>query len=339
MKITKYYCALIFFIIMHTNEVLSGEFPHFYIPPTIIMVPRLDRPLLSSIDIQLIDTTTSHIFSSTGHSVPLFAPLSKNCTQPESTAGRFSLTGFNFLLTQNLIHNFFFEAIIPYLCLTTYHKKSHPLAQASNSDSLMCQWQKTAQGDICLGIGWSHSFINCRRADFIDLCIKSDVIFPTAPGSQPSIPFSIPLGYDKHTGFLVSLSSDIGYFDWLTLGFCTNGIFFLNHNQKHLAPLTWINLFIIADHCARGLSLTLAYAYTSQSKGSIPVATPPAISNVAYKGWHMHILHFCAEYDFSSFKSCIGKRISLTHQIPVKGKRAFLSDPWEITIGLDFDWH
>lgn len=335
MHIIKYYYSFILFVIIHSTTVLAGGFPHFYIPPTILEVPRLDRNLLSSIDIQLINTTTKHRFSSKGHSIPLFNPLAGPCINLNESADKFELIGATLTITQNLFYSIFLEVGIPYFSITTTHTQSHHLALYNS----LSQWNKSGPGDIYMGIGWSHSFINCPNADFIDICIKADLIFPTAPGSQPLIPCSIPLGYDKHQGFLLSFSSDIGYFDWLTIGWSANGIIFANHNNKHLSPLTWINLFIIADHCARGLSLTLGYAYTTQSRGSLPPCTPPGISNIAYKGWHAHILHFCAEYDFSCHSSCIGKRISFTHQIPVKGKRVFLSSPWEVAIGLDLDWN
>lgn len=342
MKSNLFFYLSILFCVSTVSFGISGGLPHFYAPASKFPVPRLDRTQLSSIDIQLIDASANHSYTTHHTKAPLFEFLSDGSKKPP-ICGHFLLTEMDINWTQNLSCSFFIEATIPILSISSQPTPIQTFAGCS--PQALCAWNKAGVGDITFGIGWSHSFIHYKRADFIDLCIALDILLPTAPRATPAIPFSIPLGYNGHPGLIGKISGDIGFFDWLTLGFFGDAICFFNAHNQHQGPLVWTGFFCIADHFARGLSLGIAYSFAQQfSSKKYPACPQPqtictqSMANIQLCGWNMHVFHCFIEHDFSSHESCIGKRIQLGYQTPIRGKRIFIARPFTITIGIDIDW-
>ncbi len=125
--------------------------------------------------------------------------------------------------------------------------------------------------------------------------------------------------------------------------------------------LIWdISAYFKADHFAKGLSLLFGYTFARKRGDTIkefdcryndetcknnacfvnPCCVDPCIASTdcAWRGWHMHTLHFIVEYDFAKEGCFFGPRISFFYNKQFGGNRVFKTDMVGSNLGLDITW-
>ncbi len=229
-----------------------------------------------------------------------------------------------------------------------------------------CPFQKASIGDMTFLLGWTHSFQQTEILDFVDTTFKLGFLIPSGDVRCEDEVFSLPFGYDGHWAFVIVGDLAFGAFDWLTMGlhFDTlifasrtanfrlktgefqSGLFKLASGQakRDRGALYEIGAYLKADHFVRGLSLIFGYSFVNKNHDEVTPCNleefTPAIvnSDQMLLSWKMHTLNFVLEYDFSSEKSIVGPRISLYYNLPVGGKRIFMTDIGGGNIGIDIAW-
>lgn len=220
-------------------------------------------------------------------------------------------------------------------------------------------------GDISLKAGWALNYDETEKIDFIDFTIMSGLLLPTSKKQNPSIPFAFPLGYNGHFAIPLDIRFGLGLYDWFTLGsYGTMLIFFptqriaamktareqrgfikLAHGcaTEDRGPLITIGTYAKADHVACGFSCLIGYQYNNQTKTTLfpfedifdekIVNTDPCL-----RGWSMHTINIIAEYDFADECCSYGPRLALSLDVPIAGKRIFLTKIGGFNIALDWEF-
>ncbi len=243
----------------------------------------------------------------------------------------------------------------------------------NNFDAILARYNlsrrpfnKTSIGDMTFLLGWTHSFQETEILDFVDTTFKAGMLIPSGTVQCIDEVFSLPFGYDGHWAFVLAGDMAFGAFDWLTLGlhFDTlifaarhatfrlktgefqSGLFKLatSEARRDKGAIYELGAYLKADHFVRGLSLVFGYSFANKNRDEI---TPTnlqefdaaiASSDEALQSWKMHTLNFVLEYDFSHEKSIIGPRMSIYYNLPVGGKRIFMTAIGGGNIGIDIAW-
>lgn len=229
-------------------------------------------------------------------------------------------------------------------------------------------YQDFSLGDIQLAVGWTQTNLtNNKYLDFWDTTVKAGIIIPTAPGTNPNYPLLISSGYDHNIGFPFSFDLSAGLFEWITIGTHLEGVLFTDKYQTismktalqqngliKLASGTariekgniWqIGSFIKSDHMPWGLSITLAYSFSTQQKTVLNLPDTSSFdcnivnSDRLLTGWSMHTINTSIEYDFAVEKDKAKlPHLRLNFDIPLAGKHVFKNTIFSGTIGIDFVW-
>ncbi len=233
-------------------------------------------------------------------------------------------------------------------------------------DLCINSFSETGAGDVSVLLGWSHSFQNMEALDFIDLDILLGVLAPSGMQRDPDQVFSLPLGYDGHVGAIIGTEFAFGLFDWLNIGSYFNTIVFGSKTKcariktglqqsgfiklaktevKIEKGTIWqVGAYLKFDHFVRGLSFIFAYSFANQNRDELtpcdPEKFPPSIvnSDQMLQGWKMHTVNFILEYDFATRDTQFAPRIGVQYNLPVGGKRIFLTDTGGGFLGLDVSW-
>lgn len=306
-----------------------------------------------------------------------------------SIDGSFSIMEGYLSLVQNWKYGFFFQLYLPFRKLKvnniTFCDISPTDAKCPNIDTPIWKtfkenfdaileryhlsnacYTNTSIGDFTALVGWTHSFQQTDLIDFVDTTFKVGVLIPSGEEKNPDFIFSLPFGYNKHTGVDLSIDCAFGAFDWFTMGGHFDVLIFANKNRtlrmktgaaqqgiiklakgeaKEEEGTLWhAGSYIKADHVLRGLSLVFGYSYVSKNRNYLtPCDTdkyPPSIVNTDTMlfGWKMHTIHILLEYDFSKESSMFGPRVSFFYNRPIGGKRVFTTDIFGGNLGLDIAW-
>jgi len=223
-------------------------------------------------------------------------------------------------------------------------------------------------GDFTFLVGWTKNYENTTEIDFIDATVKTGILAPTGNKKNENKVFSLPLGYDGHIGFPISFDSALGLYDWLTIGAHIDFIYFLNKSknirvktdkdQSGLIKLTkecvcvekgavWnAGIYTKADHVIGGFSLILGYTFSAKQRDHLSIyqncnsCIDCAIinSDETLKQWHMHTVHFIAEYDFSQENRKFGPRIGFFYNRCAGGRRVLKTSTGGATLGFEINF-
>lgn len=237
----------------------------------------------------------------------------------------------------------------------------------ANYDVFLCNYDSFNVGDSFVGIGWAQSSVDHNTLDFWDTSIRAGVMLPFAPFALPNFPLTVPSGYNKNWGFPISFDFSLGLFEWLTMGLYLEGILFA-HKYQMVAMKTaqaqngliklaegaakvdkgniWqFGTFIKSDHVPWGLSLVLAYAYSTEQRTLVSPNDRTTYnynivnSDSTLQGWTMHVINTSVEYDFAVEESKKHlPRLRMNFDIPFAGKQAFRNTFFSGTVGFDFVW-
>jgi len=302
-----------------------------------------------------------------------------------SYQGKFSTLELNLTYTQNITHGFFLEANIPIraLCIDHIHvidltpdsglyNKHTPEWQRffESFDAILERYglsqkplRETHTGDTSLLFGWAINYQNTHVLDFIDMTIKTGILFPTGKKSDKNTLWALSWGYDKHWGVPLSCDIACGCYDWLSAGAhfdilpfaqkteiirmktapAQSGLIKLAEGQAiiHHGSIVVASVYLKADHLARTLSFLTGYSYARKNKDTvIPINTHTfdlsiVNSDETFHAWTTHTLHIALEYDFTKENNVLGPRLGFSINIPVAGKRIFKTVMSDITFGLE----
>jgi hypothetical protein len=302
---------------------------HFYRASPVLHEPRFDRDWLSTFEAQL----------GGGH-----ATLANNGNNgdilPCGAPGTFHIVEANLLYIQNILHGFFAEVYLPIrsFCL---------VSESMDTTS-------TAQGDFTIQAGYAYSYQYTTKLDFIDVAVTAGIITPTSPHVPFNKPCAIPHGYNGHTGFLFTGDVACGLCEWITLSGHGAMIVFTNTAYQYdvgtllwetnkRAPLWHLGFMAKADHIMRGISITIAYAYTLQGIIHTNVAFSfdalPTVHTIHNPGFTMHTFHFAFEYDcLQQREYWMGPRICLIYNHILQGTHIFDTNMLIGQCGLELAW-
>ena len=221
-------------------------------------------------------------------------------------------------------------------------------------------------GDITFFLGWTSNYEDFENIDYIDGTIRLGVIAPTSHLRDPDFAFSLPLGYDGHTGFIASLDTAFGLYDWVTVGAYLDLIVF-NKKTKCMRIKTAceqngfiklakdmvcydkgniynVGAYFKADHIVGGFSFILGYIFAAKQDDYITqcgftcIDCDIANSDQMLKRWRMHTINFLAEYDFSRENRKFGPRLGIFYNLVAGGRRIFATDMGGANFGFEVSW-
>ncbi len=306
-----------------------------------------------------------------------------------SICGNFSTYEGILTFAQNLKKGFFFRLYIPFqrmkvddilFCDKSPQDDICPNSMTpiwelfkDNFDAILARYclsanpyNKTSIGDISLTLGWTHSFQKTEVLDFVDTSIQFGVLIPSGEERCEDEVFSLPFGYNGHTGAIIEAKFAMGMLNWLNIGADFNVLVFGNKTkcirlktgeyqsgiiklakgnaQVELGTMWQVGSYLKFDHFLGGLSLLFGYSYVSSARSEITPCDVEkfnvgiANSDESLFSWNMHTLNFMLEYDFSKEYCVVGPRISAYYNYIAGGKRIFLTNMGGGNFGIDFAW-
>ncbi len=299
--------------------------------------------------------------------------------QALSYSGTFRTVATFFEYWQNICHGFFTHIYVPLELIQLKEIRSHDLtpnyAQTTtwlevikNFDKILNLYnlstdgyRYTTWGDCVIECGWTSNNEKSPHLDFADITTSIGVVLPTGKKTDPSYAFSIPSGYDGHTGCIITGECALGTHDWFTWGLqgqciifadksvcrrfditqTTPGFIVLPQHKITIKkdPLWHLGSYIKADHISHGFSLLLGISFDQQEGSSIyPANTSEWITPQTgpYALWNMTTFHIQAECDFATDYHPHAPRFSLIFNIPLEGKRTFKNAIYGTIVGAEF---
>ena len=233
-------------------------------------------------------------------------------------------------------------------------------------DLKVAPYNQSSIGDMSLMLGWTHSFQHTEVLDFVDTTIKFGMLIPSGEAQNVDNLFSLPFGYNKHFGAIISADFAFGVFEWLTLGTHFDALIFgdktrcvrlkTGEHQSGIIKLAkaeakteegsiWeAGAYIKFDHFIRGLSLLGGYTFTNKGTDQVTPCdtkcfnTCIANTDQSLFGYKMHTFHVAIELDFSKEDSVFGPRISGYYNFVVGGKQIFTTGVGGGNFGIDLAW-
>ena len=305
-----------------------------------------------------------------------------------SIKGNFNLLESNLSFMQNLEYGLFFQVHLPIrrikidsLCFcdlsptdTMCPNATTPLWETFKQqfDAILGRYHlvalpfsKTGVGDTSILLGWSFNYEDTEILDYIDAMIKAGILAPTGALKNQDQLFSLPLGYNGHVGFPLTVDLGFGLYDWVTLavhfdallfvhrtydlriktGFSQSGIIKLAKTETRVCPGSLWNAGILlkADHLCRGFSATIGYSFARQEETTLTLcntslSTSIANSDAMLKGFKMHTLHILLEYDITKEESIAGARFGFFYNKNIGGERIFKTSMIGGSCGIDITW-
>jgi len=222
-------------------------------------------------------------------------------------------------------------------------------------------------GDISVALGYTINHEDTDFLDFIDATVKLGVMIPTSKKRNEDVLFSLPIGYNGHTGLFAELDLALGLYDWATIGGNVN-IKWFNQRCRNIRIKTAceqnsfiklakdcaqvkhgsiynIGAYFKADHFVSGFSFLIGYSYTRKNDDELDCFKKPctdcqiANTDCARREWLMHTLHLWAEYDFTKDDHKVGLRANAFYNHVAGGKRVFKTGVGGLGFGLDIIWN
>lgn len=256
--------------------------------------------------------------------------------------------------------------------ITTFPNKNIPEWRnfLSNFDAILSRFglsknniNQNGVGDLSLLGGWACNYEQTTKLDFIDVNAKIGVLAPTGIKRGLSNPFDLPTGYNGYWAIPLKFDFSLGYWEWLTWGLHIGSLFFIDQSRTLRMQTTtqessffmllegkakvdpgtiWeVSSYIKADHIFRGLSLLFGYCYTQKERDLLcpedKALFPLALVNASplHKGWDMHVLHFLAEWDFTTSAYGVGWRTGFFYNYVFKGNHIFNTAIKDVYAGID----
>ena len=221
-------------------------------------------------------------------------------------------------------------------------------------------------GDFSIALGYTVNYEDTEVLDFIDATIRGGVMLPTSNIRNVDCVFSLPLGYDGHTGLFGALDVGLGIYDWATLGAHISATCFNSRRRRMRLKTAWRqtgfiklykdfvrrkkgNIYNVTgyfkfDHFVGGASFLFGYSYSTKHKDTldcIPECISCEIANSACElmQWKMHTLQLLFEYDFTKEDMKYGPRFNLFYNHVISGERIFKTGMAGLGVGLDITWN
>lgn len=322
---------------------------HSYRASNIFYEPRFDRDWLSTLEISVGSGSTNTAKNCKGNSVPLFdrnglhALAAQNQCIPVSIGGTFEIIEANFFYAQNFLKGFFVDMHIP---LRTFKFSNLSFRNAAScaelsSDTLrqaglfMHPTKSTGFGDLTLHVGYTESYQDNKKLDFIEGTVRFGLLIPTSPRIDSKNIFELPHGYNGHWGFPLVGDIACGAFEWLTVAAHGAIMFFIERK-----PLFEVGALVKADHVVRGFSCTLGYSYTQQLSTNAKARNHFLdCHSTVENGFIFHTLHIVLELDCILEEYAIGPRIALLYNHSLGGKNIFDTSTMNGRVGIDVAWN
>ena len=208
----------------------------------------------------------------------------------------------------------------------------------------------------------SWNYEELEELDYIDTTLKTGILFPTGARKNQNLAFDLPSGYDGYYALPFSTDASLGAFEWLTVGYHTDVLFFIPQTRTirmktdleqsgffklglgtaRVRPgsLWNINGYLKADHLAKGFSLLVGYTYSQKNDDTICPCNRSFVGSIVnsdemFKSWNMHTLHLQAEYDFTQEEKSYGFRAAIFYNQVLGGKRIFKTNMAGGSLGVD----
>ena len=236
----------------------------------------------------------------------------------------------------------------------------------SDHDLSIAPVSQSGLGDISAVLGYTINYEDSKDFDFLDSTFKFGIITPSSKIKNENCVFSLPLGYNGHTGVFGSVDAAFGVYDWATLGLHLDAILFnkicknlriktaceqsgLIKLQKDTAREKMGNIYnatayFKADHVVGGFSLLAGYSYSAKQNNELDCfknnCSDCEIANTdcSLQKWNMHTINLIAEYDLANDIKKYSPRISAFYNIVAGGKRIFKTNVGGAGVGLDITW-
>jgi hypothetical protein len=220
-------------------------------------------------------------------------------------------------------------------------------------------------GDISLLLGWTINYQNTEYLDYLDGTIQLGVMTPSSPLQNINSVFSLPAGYNGHTGIPLVADWALGAGEWFTFGIHGDILWLLPHLrtvriktnedqngfiklglarvEEDPGILGSVSTYAHANHFYGGLSVLLGYTFAGQR--STIYQCPQSFLDTQFvntdsmlHNWHMHTLHIWIEYDFETECNPYLPRIAFLYNFLIKGKRVFDNSMSGAQWAVDFVW-
>jgi hypothetical protein len=304
--------------------------------------------------------------------------------------GKFKITEGVIDIKQNFTHGIFTQLNLPIRSLKITNIGIEDLSPTDNAfpDSTTPAWTQlilslndvlehhglsagpvrtTGVGDFSWLVGWTHNHQNTELLDYVDVTVKTGVLFPTGKARNENAVFSLPTGYNKHWGIPFIFDASVGMWEWFTFGL-NSGVLAFFPNTKNIRMKTsfeqngfiklgqgcarvypgniWhFGMYVKGDHFNERVSFLLGYSYNKKSQDHIYALDEQLFSNAIINtdsmlfDWIMYTIHALLELDFADEKRTWHPRISFYINAPVAGVRIFNTLEGGADFGLDVSWN
>lgn len=220
-------------------------------------------------------------------------------------------------------------------------------------------------GDISVLLGWTINYQDTQYLDYLDATVQLGVMTPSSPLQNINSVFSMPAGYNGHTGIPFVFDWALGAGEWFTFGIHSDILWLLPYirtvriktNEKqngyirlglaqveeHSGLLGSVSSYVHANHFYGGLSLLFGYSFAGQRDSYY--RCPKSFLDTEFintdsllKSWHMHTLHIWVEYDFETECNPYLPRIAFLYNYLIKGKRTLDNSMSGAQWAVDFVW-
>jgi len=339
--------------------------------------------------VPLLDLYGSHNVAASALNVPNASPLLQSLAALPAV-GNFGTVSLNakehmtevvIEAYQNFVHGLFLHLHLPIRRLTIspicLHDLSNPASNSAawqtflrNPSAILepyglslTGYKEHGVGDFGIALGWTKNYECFEHIDFLDTTLQVGVTTPTSKQLCPRHLFTIPLGYNGHTGFFGKGDISVGFFDWMTAGATLFGMGFNKHLvqqrvktspeqsgliilerqpvDEHLGSIISCELLLRADHFLRGCSLDFAYQFQHQWKSSWFLCASKqcyTIPDQRLQNWSMHTINIELSYDFSNINHPCAPTFGILVNIPVAGHRIFTPTMGGLSYAMMTSW-
>lgn len=221
-------------------------------------------------------------------------------------------------------------------------------------------------GDTSLLLGFTKNYEETTYLDYIDFTCKVGLLLPTGKKRNIDNPFSIPIGYNGHLGFINYYCASVGLYEWLTFGAYANYILFADktsqvriktaadqsgfiklvktHAKVDQGTIWSLGTYLKLDHMLRGLSVIAAYRFDQQNRSKLKFGESSifnskiANSDPQLLKWNMNTVNVIIEYDCATFEEPNMPKFEIFFDLPINGIRIFKTKVIGFGINLDYCW-
>jgi hypothetical protein len=318
---------------------------YFYRPAPFWGEPRFERNYLSTGELLLFGGSTNVSRNKCNRKVPLLSILPKH----KYHGGALDFFEADLIYSQNFCYGLFLEGSLIFNTLRLYSCNTHDCSiyrtvVKDGSCRCLCNEPKkflchkpfkcTGLADAVLLVGWTCNYEKTCLLDFIDVTVRVGAVIPSDKRvAHEKRNLVIPTGYNGRYGAVAALTSSIGLYDWLTVGFNVDAVW-LEHCKKSSKcareAVKRGGIYFKADHVYKGLSLWLAVGHESKNKGCC--GEPFGFC------WSRSLIYLNAEYDFSRPDWSLGPRVGFYYVRNLRGKNVFETNLVGGSLTCDIAW-